>query len=247
MPRHYQHQTFEQLRHTIEQLSGRIEAAERHKDFRSANRLIANRSRARRLLSAMQRMRRQVQAVTRSNLCPPSPRSTRQSPRPLRARLPNTATILSYGMGVESSAILLRWILEPQTRPCDLRDLIVITAQTGNEYSDTGRDVERHILPLLRQYGIRFVQLARHGHLEADGITVLSDTRQPTTVYLDGDYRLSDELRKNGTVPMCSGVHKCALKFKAFVIESWLAQTPHWPRPPRHRLQRGRDLAGGTQ
>ena len=52
---------------------------------------------------------------------------------------------------------------------------------------ENGRDVERHILPLLRRYGIRFVQLARHGHLEADGITVLSDTRQPTTVYLDGD------------------------------------------------------------
>jgi len=58
MPRHYQHQTFEQLSHTIEQLSGRIEAAERHKDFRSAHRLIANRSQARRLLPAMQRMRR---------------------------------------------------------------------------------------------------------------------------------------------------------------------------------------------
>ena len=60
MPRLYQHQTFDELRHSIEQLSGRIEAAERHKDFRSAHRLIANRNRARRLLSAMQRMRRQV-------------------------------------------------------------------------------------------------------------------------------------------------------------------------------------------
>jgi len=29
------------------------------------------------------------------------------------------ATILSYGMGVESSAILLRWIMSPATRPCD--------------------------------------------------------------------------------------------------------------------------------
>jgi hypothetical protein len=112
--------------------------------------------------------------------------------------------------------------------------LIVITAQTGNEYPDTGHDVERQILPLLRRHGIRFVQLARHGHLEADGITVLSDTRQPTTVYLDGDYRLSDELRKNGTVPMCSGVHKCALKFKAFVIESWIAQ--NLTGPARHAI-----------
>lgn len=27
-------------------------------------------------------------------------------------------TILSYGMGVESSAILVRWVLSPESRPC---------------------------------------------------------------------------------------------------------------------------------
>ena len=33
-----------------------------------------------------------------------------------------TTSILSYGMGVESTALLLRWVLEPETRhpPCDL-------------------------------------------------------------------------------------------------------------------------------
>jgi hypothetical protein len=133
-----------------------------------------------------------------------------------------TTTILSYGMGVESTALLLRWVLEPDTRPCPLADLIVVSAQVGDEFSDTGRDVETHILPLMRAHGIRYVQVARHGHLEADGITVLSDTRQPSTVYLNGDYRLSDELRRNGTVPQFAGVHRCALKFKAFVIEKWL-------------------------
>ena len=55
------------------------------------------------------------------------------------------ATILSYGMGVESSAILLRWIMSPVTRPCSLEDLIVITSQVGDEYTDTGRDVEAHM------------------------------------------------------------------------------------------------------
>ena len=63
------------------------------------------------------------------------------------------ATILSYGMGVESSAILLRWIMSPVTRPCSLEDLIVITSQVGDEYTDTGRDVEAHILPLMRAQG----------------------------------------------------------------------------------------------
>ena len=109
-------------------------------------------------------------------------------------------TILSYGMGVESSAILLRWIMSPATRPCPLEDLIVITAQVGDEYTDTGRDVNTHILPLMGALGIRYVQVARHGHFEADGITVLDDSRTPAKVFLEGDYKLSDELKaeRNG-------------------------------------------------
>ena len=140
--------------------------------------------------------------------------------------------ILSYGMGVESTAILARWVFEPETRPCDLADLVVVTAQTGDEYADTGRDVTEYILPLMREHGIRYVQLARHGHLEAAGITVLEDSRAPSQVYLQGDYRLSDELRSNGTVPQFGGEHRCSLKFKAFVIETWLRL--HQEGPVRH-------------
>lgn len=132
--------------------------------------------------------------------------------------------VLSYGMGVESTAILVRWLLEPTTRPCRLSDLIVITSQVGNEYAQTGRDVERYILPLLRQHNVRYVQVARAGHLEADGITILEDSNQPTRMFLDGDYRLSDELLSVGSVPQFGGrSHKCSLKFKMFVIESWLS------------------------
>ena len=133
-------------------------------------------------------------------------------------------TILSYGMGVESSAILARWILEPETCPCELLDLIVVTAQTGDEFPDTGVLVETYLLPLLRQHHIRFVQLARHGHLEADGITVLDDSRQPTRVHLEGDYKLSDELRANGVIPATAGIHRCALRAKAWAIEQWLTK-----------------------
>lgn len=133
-------------------------------------------------------------------------------------------TLLSYGMGVESTCILVRWINEPDTCPCPLDELVVITAQVGDEYADTGADVENHILPLLRKHRIRYVQVARHGHLEAEGITVLDDSRFPQSVYLAGDFKLSDELRQNGTVPQYGGVHRCALKFKAWVIEEWLAE-----------------------
>lgn len=131
-------------------------------------------------------------------------------------------TILSYGMGVESTAILLRWCFEEATRPCALDRIVVITAQVGDEYKDTGRDVETYVLPMMRRHRIRFVQVARHGHREADGISILDDSREPIKVFLDGDYKLSDELKRNGTVPQYGGVHRCALKFKAWVIEQWL-------------------------
>ena len=131
-------------------------------------------------------------------------------------------TILSYGMGVESTAILLRWMLEPETCPCELDKLIVITSQVGNEWPDTGRDVQTHILPMMRERGVRFVQVARAGHNEKDGITVLDDTRSPERCFMEGDYTLAEELRDAGTVPQYSGTHRCALKFKSFVVDAWL-------------------------
>jgi hypothetical protein len=36
--------------------------------------------------------------------------------------------VLSHDMGTDSTALLLRWITEPATHPCDLRDLLVVTA-----------------------------------------------------------------------------------------------------------------------
>jgi hypothetical protein len=93
---------------------------------------------------------------------------------------------------------------------------------TGDEYEDTRTLVETYLFPLLQKHHIRFVQLARAGHREQDGIAILDDSRSPQRLYLEGAYKLSDELRINGTVPQISGVHRCALKFKAFVIEKWL-------------------------
>jgi hypothetical protein len=58
--------------------------------------------------------------------------------------------LLSFGLGVESTAILARWVNEPATCPCPLDQLIAITSQTGDEYRDTARDIEAHGLPLIR-------------------------------------------------------------------------------------------------
>jgi len=59
--------------------------------------------------------------------------------------------VLSYWMGADSTALLLRWIHEPDTRHCDLASLLVVTAVTGDEWPVTGRLVAEHVLPLLRQ------------------------------------------------------------------------------------------------
>jgi hypothetical protein len=49
-------------------------------------------------------------------------------------------------MGVESSALFVRWADDGSSRDFDLTDdLIVITAHTGDEYPDSGMLVERHI------------------------------------------------------------------------------------------------------
>lgn len=137
---------------------------------------------------------------------------------------PAFTPVMSNGLGVESVAILLRWLLEPETRDFPLDQLVVITAMVGAEWPDTGEDFERHILPLFRQHRVRFVQVARAGHLEEDGIVVLDDSRHPACLRIGGAYTLTEELETAGTVPQHGSEHRCSLKFKAFVIESWLEE-----------------------
>src|SRR5438876_1114167 len=97
-------------------------------------------------------------------------------------------------MGVDSTALLLRWLQEPDSRSFPLDNLTLLTAMTGDEFEDTRRLVETHILGRLREFRIRFVQVARSGPVEADGITLLDDSREPAALHMEGDYKLSDEL-----------------------------------------------------
>jgi len=60
-----------------------------------------------------------------------------------------TPVVLSYGLGVDSTSILLRWLHDTASWDFALENLVVLTAQTGNEFPDTQRLVERYILPLL--------------------------------------------------------------------------------------------------
>ncbi|SEU46831.1 hypothetical protein SAMN05421811_127154 [Nonomuraea wenchangensis] len=133
--------------------------------------------------------------------------------------------VFSYGMGANGTAALLRLLFEPATRPPELADdlsnLIVITAQTGDEFLDTAVMVEQHIYPLLAARRVRTVQVARAGHYERDGIVVLDDTREPILCLTSGAYALLEEMTSTATVPQ-SKDRKHSQKFKGWVIDQWL-------------------------
>ncbi|HEV7843313.1 MAG TPA: hypothetical protein VGO69_06430, partial [Pyrinomonadaceae bacterium] len=132
--------------------------------------------------------------------------------------------ILSYGLGTHSTAAAVEIIKNPEARDFALDQLILLTAMTGDEWKSSKTLVESHLLPLIREHRIRYVQVARRGHLQRDGIVVLSDTDRPRELYLEGAYKLSDELKRAGTVPTVCGTRKCSLKFKGWVLDQWIKQ-----------------------
>jgi hypothetical protein len=135
--------------------------------------------------------------------------------------------ILSYGLGVDSTAILLRWLSDPSSRDFDLADLIVIVAMTGNEWDVTGRHVEEHILPLLREHGVRFIQVARSQRVvkaNGTGAVILDDSTSPDQLFLSGAYRLDDEMLAAGTVPQLGGARKCSMHAKGDVLDHVIGQ-----------------------
>jgi len=149
-----------------------------------------------------------------------------------RAPVGGMNVVLSYGLGVDSTALLLRWLTEPETRDFDLRRLLVVTAMTGDEWPRTAALVEEHILPRLRSAGIRYAQVARAGASQSDGIRVLEDSTTPARLHVAGAYKLSDELTAAGTIPQTGGNRLCSMKFKGFVIDTYLEQ--HAPEATRH-------------
>lgn len=141
----------------------------------------------------------------------PRPMPPTAAARRARRGLP---VVLSYGMGVDSTVLLVEWLTNPNSRDFDLRDLTVITAQVGDEFKDTKRLVEKYLFPLMRKHRIRFIQVAR---LELPGAVrrgakrglpayeVLDDTRSPRRLYIEGGHhKISDEFVLAGTVPQWS-------------------------------------------
>lgn len=143
-----------------------------------------------------------------------------------------TPVCWSYGMGVESTAGVVRTLLDPGFRPPELREdlsnLIVMVAQTGDEWTSTCDLVTAQVLPLLRERAIRFVEVARAGPSEADGIVILQDTPSPMRLHPDADehgfYALSTEHRANGVLPTLGGSRTCSAKSKGMPLDLWRAR-----------------------
>jgi hypothetical protein len=108
-------------------------------------------------------------------------------------------------MGAESTAGIYRMLTDPTSRPDaiapDYSNLVVVIAQTGDEWSTTGQLVEQHILPVIRARNVRLVEVARKGPTKRHGVAVLQDTRQPYRLHLEGVYKLSDETGSAGRCP----------------------------------------------
>ncbi|MGC0380006.1 hypothetical protein [Streptomyces sp. SAI-129] len=128
---------------------------------------------------------------------------------------------LNFGLGVDSTALTLAIINDPTAFGIaeDFSDFSIVTAMTGFEFPDTIADVENHVLPLLREKGIRYTQVARAGRPDSAGVEVLSDTKNPGKVFSQGPWTLMDELEENGTVPQYAGGHVCSQKHKAWTID----------------------------
>jgi hypothetical protein len=111
-----------------------------------------------------------------------------------------------------TTAAIVRWLLEPDSRDFDHQQLILITAMTGNEFDDTIELSSRFILPMLADAGVRLVQVARAGLHQHDGIIVLDDAVTPEQLHPRGPVALSDELLLAGTVAtQANGMRRCSV------------------------------------
>ncbi|GHE34769.1 hypothetical protein [Streptomyces capitiformicae] len=74
-------------------------------------------------------------------------------------------TVINWGLGADSTAYLARMLTDPAAHGIDLERTAVLYMATGSEWPETRLLCEEFMLPLLREHGVRFVQLARNGHL----------------------------------------------------------------------------------
>ncbi|OBI29052.1 hypothetical protein [Mycolicibacter sinensis] len=146
--------------------------------------------------------------------------------------------VASYGMGLDSSCLVLRWLEEPESRDFDLSDLVLVTAHTGDEFESTRSVVERHVLPRLREHSVRLVQCARTQRkttASGGGVVILDDSTAPRRLFSEGDYKLSDEMISQATIPQLGGFRACSIHAKGNALDPVIAQLTQG-QPYRHAI-----------
>ncbi|MFE5703256.1 hypothetical protein [Rhodococcus koreensis] len=149
---------------------------------------------------------------------------------------PAPKVVLSWGLGEDSTAILLRWLEDPTSRDFELNELVVVSAMTGNEWESTRAEVEEHVLPRLAAAGVRLLQVARarrHVTKAGDGVVVLDDSRSPTRLYIEGAFTLYDEMVEAGTIPQSGGARMCSVHSKGDALDPVIAKVTRG-QPYRH-------------
>ena len=137
---------------------------------------------------------------------------------------PGTPHLLNNGLGCDSAAYIFLILEHPELRPCPLEDLIVVSAQTGNESKKVKKQTEKHLYPRLKAANVLTAQVARASagecHTE-NGITVLDYTTEPDLCFTEGDYSIVDHHTQYGGVPQYANGHVCAIKFKGEVLQAF--------------------------
>ncbi len=108
------------------------------------------------------------------------PRTAYTPPLPGLTANDDLDTVINWGLVADSTAYLARVLTDPAAYGIDLERTAVLYMATGSEWPETRLLVDEFVLPLLREHGVRFVQLARNGHRKEDGFTVLDDSRDPS-------------------------------------------------------------------
>lgn len=129
---------------------------------------------------------------------------------------------VSNGMGVDSIAWLTAVLRGDIPVDFEIPRMVVGSAMTGDESKRTRWAMETFALPLMRKHNVRYVQMARGGWSQEDGVEVLSDSRQTTRMVMRGKVTLSESAAAAGTIPQQSN-RNCSYAFKGWVLDTWLA------------------------
>lgn len=131
--------------------------------------------------------------------------------------------IINWGMGVESTAQIMRWVLFPATRPFKRwSQVVIIVAQTGDEFWRTKELADGFILPILRSLGVRVIEVGKAGPLKEDGYLLLSDTTRPYALHVRSTelHSLGENMERSGWVPRLNRPHICAQRWKGEVLDA---------------------------